>query len=50
MRMHLLAGGSDLLVGDSFSISPRQSSNTLAIGGKREEDQIPFCGSNQRGR
>jgi hypothetical protein len=34
MRMHLLTGGSDLLEGDCFSISPRQSSNTLAIGGK----------------
>lgn len=31
MRRHLLAGGSDLLEGDCFSISPRQSSNTLAI-------------------
>jgi len=30
MRRHLLAGGSDLLAGDCFSISPRQSSNTLA--------------------
>ena len=34
MRMHLLAGGSDLLEGDCFSISPRQSSNTLAIEGE----------------
>lgn len=30
MRRHLLTGGSDLLDGDCFSISPRQSSNTLA--------------------
>jgi hypothetical protein len=30
MRRHLLAGGSDLVEGDCFSISPRQSSNTLA--------------------
>ena len=31
MRRHLLAGGSALLEGDCFSISPRQSSNTLAV-------------------
>ena len=31
MTRHLLAGGSDLLEGDCFSISPRQSSNTLAV-------------------
>jgi len=31
MRRHLLAGGSDLLEGDCFSISPKQSSNTLAV-------------------
>jgi len=40
MRMHLLAGGSDLLAGDCFSISPRQSSKTLAVG---QENQIEFC-------
>ena len=39
MRRHLLAGGSDLLEGDFFSISPRQSSNTLAIGWEK----IRFC-------
>ena len=31
MRRHLPVGGSDLLEGDCFSISPRQSSNTLAV-------------------
>ena len=37
MSMHLLAGGSDLLEGDCFSISPRQSSKTLA------EKKIRIC-------
>ena len=35
MTRHLLAAGSVLLEGDCFSISPRQSSNTVAIGGDR---------------
>ena len=39
MRIHLLAGGSDLLVGDCFSISPRQSSKTLAV---ERENWIEF--------
>jgi len=39
MRMHLLAGGSALLDGDCFSISPRHSSNTLAV----EWEKIRIC-------
>lgn len=32
MMVHLDAGGSDLLPGERFSISPRHSSKTLAVG------------------
>ena len=39
MRRHLLAGGSNLLDGDCFSISPRQSSKTLAV----EWEKIRIC-------
>lgn len=39
---HLLAGGSALLFGCRFSISPRQSSKTFAVGAER--GRVSRCG------
>ena len=46
MTMHLEAGGSALLLGVRFSISPKQSSNTLAVVRGRQKEvgtRVEIC-------
>ena len=48
MMRHLPEGGSPLALGCRFSISPRQSSKTFAVGEQRRARRVSVCGAGAR--